>query len=80
MVLSATAQNNIQVIIEDVISGPGGVEMLDFLSEYEFASGKSHMQRDYEILPKNANILDHMTKKCREVYNNKPLICILDED
>ena len=41
--LSATAQNNIQIVIEDVIAGRGGVEMLDFCSEYEFVTKKSHL-------------------------------------
>ena len=54
--------------------------MLEFLSEYEFVSKKSHLQGDIEILPKDANILDHIAKKCKEVYSSKPLVCILEKD
>ena len=54
--------------------------MLDFLSEYEMVSKKSALQGEIEILPKDANILDHITKKCEAVYSNKPLICILEKN
>ena len=75
--LSATAQNNIQVIIEDVISGRGGVEMLEFLSEYEFVTGKSHLQGDIVILPKDANIVEHMAKSARRSTVASPLYASL---
>jgi hypothetical protein len=54
--------------------------MIDFLSEYEFVSGVSPMNGIIEMLPKDANIIDHITKKCKETYNSRPLICILEKE
>jgi hypothetical protein len=68
------------VIIEDIIAGPKDLAMLDFLSEYEFVSGVSPMNGIIEMLPKDANIIDHITKKCKETYNSRPLICILEKE
>jgi hypothetical protein len=77
--LSATSQDSIQAIIEDVIFSEGELHMVDFKSEYEMVSGNSHLNGVIEMLPKDADIVHHIAEKCKETYSSKPLICILEE-
>ena len=66
--------------MEDVITDPEPVEMLDFKSEYEFLTGKSPMNGIIKILSKNSSIIDPIIENCKETYNKSPLICILEKD
>jgi hypothetical protein len=53
--MSATASDNMQQVIEDVVTGIGKLSSQEFLSEYEFLTGKSLMHLSYVMLSKGDN-------------------------
>ena len=80
MGLSATSHGNVHVIIEELIASSEDMVMLDFKSEYEFTSGDSTMNGKIVMLDKGADIIGSITEKCKEYYNSRPIICILEKE
>jgi len=62
--LSATAQGDIQQIIEDVVTKSQPVAMLEYKSEYEFVTGKSTINARLEMLPQDDDILERIMLQC----------------
>jgi hypothetical protein len=56
--LTATPSADMQDILEEIVTKPEEVVMLDFKSEYEFTEKRSTLDGTYVILPQGANILD----------------------
>ena len=77
--LSATSQDSVQVIMEDVIIGESELHMIDFKSEYEMVSLNSHLNGKIQYLEKDEDIVGHIVEKCKQSYSSRPLICILEE-
>jgi hypothetical protein len=77
--LSATLSNDIANILEDVVTTPKEVKILEFKSEYEFVTGKSPMNSSIITLEENTSIIDEIAKYCEKNYQVRPLICFLDE-
>jgi hypothetical protein len=48
--LSATSQGDVQDIIEEVVTAPKKVTMLEFKSEYEFITKKSPLNGNVRML------------------------------
>jgi hypothetical protein len=77
--LSATSQGDVQDIIEEVVTAPKKVTMLEFKSEYEFITKKSPLNGSLEMLAKNDDILPKIIEKCQQTYSSRPIICFLTE-
>jgi hypothetical protein len=62
--LSATSSNDIANILEDVVTAPKEVKVLEFKSEYEFVTGKSPLNGSIITLKENSSIIDEIVKYC----------------
>ena len=77
--MSATSSKDMANILEDVVTAPQEVKVLEFKSEYEFVAGKSPLNGSIIRLTENASIIDEVVKYCEQNYQTRPLICFLDE-
>ena len=62
--LSATLSNDIANILEDVVTTPKEVKILEFKSEYELVTAKSPMNSSIITLEENGSIIDEIIKYC----------------
>jgi hypothetical protein len=77
--LIATSSNDIANILEDVVTAPKEVKVLEFKSEYELVTGKSPLNGSIMTLKENASIIDEIVTYCQKNYQVRPIICFLDE-
>lgn len=61
--LTATPSPDIQDILEEIVTKPEEVTMLDFKSQYEFTEKKSTLDGTCVILPAGASILDKIIEE-----------------
>ena len=66
--LTATAKNDLQQILEDVVTEPEPVHMLEFKSEYEFVTSKSLLEGSIVMLEPGTNILSKVIEECKAEY------------
>ena len=77
--MSATAQGEVQEIFEDMVAKPESVNMLEFKSEYEYATKNSTINANLVTLPKDEKIIGKIIDHCASLYPLKPVICFVEE-
>ena len=62
-----------------MIAKPDPVSLLQFKSEYEYATKNSTINANLVTLPKDESIIGKIIDKCATLYSLKPIICFVEE-